>query len=150
MSDVVDIDSPRAATGGRPTSVDPKLFGKPSEFSADRRVWRHFERVFRNWFGFLYDAAASAVVELGEAVPERRETDKALHMSLAMVCKNDALDVGQLHEQESPRESHGKTTPQKVHLRVIVQQDSIQTGTRKRELTCEHSVHPKIGGELSV
>ena len=31
--------------------------------------------------------------ELGEAVPERRETDKALYMSLAMVCKNDALDV---------------------------------------------------------
>ena len=31
--------------------------------------------------------------KLGEAVPERRETDKALYMSLAMVCKNEALDV---------------------------------------------------------
>ena len=31
--------------------------------------------------------------ELSEAVPERRETDKALYMSLAMVCKNEALDV---------------------------------------------------------
>ena len=30
--------------------------------------------------------------ELGEAVPDRRETDKALYMSLAMVCKNEALD----------------------------------------------------------
>ena len=26
-------------------------------------------------------------------VPDRRETDKALYMSLAMVCKNEALDV---------------------------------------------------------
>ena len=31
--------------------------------------------------------------ELGEAVPDRRETDKALYMGLAMVCKNEALDV---------------------------------------------------------
>ena len=31
--------------------------------------------------------------ELGEAVPDRRETDKALYMSLAMACKNEALDV---------------------------------------------------------
>ena len=30
---------------------------------------------------------------LGEAVPDRRETDKALYMSLSMVCKNEALDV---------------------------------------------------------
>ena len=56
--------------------------------------------MFRNWFGFLYDAAeewldeaAGAIVELGEAVQERKETDKALYMSLAMVCRNDALDV---------------------------------------------------------
>ena len=27
------------------------------------------------------------------AVPERRETDKALYMSLATVCKNEALGV---------------------------------------------------------
>ena len=27
------------------------------------------------------------------AVPDRRETDKALYMSLAMVCKKEALDV---------------------------------------------------------
>ena len=67
---------------------------------SDRREWRHFEWVFRNWFGFLYDTAeewldqaANAPGELGEAVPDRRETDKALYMSLAMVCKNEALDV---------------------------------------------------------
>ena len=39
------------------------------------------------------DQAANSPVELGEAVPDRRETDKALYMSLAMVCKNEALDV---------------------------------------------------------
>ena len=62
--------------------MDPKLFGKPSGFSGDRREWRLFEWEFRNWFGFLYDAAeewfdevASAVVELDEAVPERRKAD---------------------------------------------------------------------------
>ena len=76
------------------------MFGKPADFLEDRREWRHFEWVFRNWFGFLYDAAeewldeaAVSVVEVGEAVQTRRETDKARHMSLAMVCKNDALDV---------------------------------------------------------
>ena len=101
MSDIGDINSPRNATvGSRSTRVDPKLFGKPSDFTGERREWRHFEWVFRNWFGFLYDTAeewldqeASAPGELGEAVPDRRETDKALYMSLAMVCKNEALDV---------------------------------------------------------
>ena len=39
------------------------------------------------------DQAANSPVELGEAVPDRRETDKALYMSLAMVCKNEALDL---------------------------------------------------------
>ena len=41
--------------------------------------------VFRNWFGFFYDAAeewldqaASTPGTPGEAVPERRERDKAL------------------------------------------------------------------------
>ena len=98
-SDIGDINSP-THTGSRSTRVDPQLFGKPSDFSGDRREWRHFEWVFRNWFGFLYDTAeewldqaANSPVELGEAVPDRRETDKALYMSLAMVCKNEALDV---------------------------------------------------------
>ena len=98
-NDIGDIDSPTHA-GNRSTRADPKLFGKPSDFSGDRRAWRHFEWVFRNWFGFLYDTAeewldhaANVPGELGEAVPDRRETDKALYMSLAMVCKNEALDV---------------------------------------------------------
>ena len=38
MSDTGDINSPRAANvGSRSTRVDPKLFGKPSDFSGDRR-----------------------------------------------------------------------------------------------------------------
>ena len=89
-SDTGDINSP----------THPKLFGKPSDFSGDRREWRHFECVFGTLFGFLYNAAeewldqaASAPGELGEAVPDRRETNKALYVSLAMVCKNEALDV---------------------------------------------------------
>ena len=81
MSDIGDIHSPRAANaGGRPTRVDPKLFGKLSDFSGDRREWRHFEWLFRNWFGFLHDAAeevldeaASAGGDLGEAVRVRRD-----------------------------------------------------------------------------
>ena len=80
-SDIGDINSPRNANfGSRSTRVDPKLFGKPSDFPGDRDgwEWRHFEWVFRKWFGFLYDAdeerpdqAASAPGELGEAVPQR-------------------------------------------------------------------------------
>ena len=79
--------------------MDPKLFGKFSDFSGDRREWRHFEWVFRNWFGFLHDTAeeldqaASAHLESLEKRSRIAETDKALYMSLAMVCKNEALDV---------------------------------------------------------
>ena len=76
------------------------VVGKPSDFSGGRREWRHFEWVFRNWFGFLcetveefLDQAANALGKLGEAVPDRRETDKKFYMSLAMVCKNEALDL---------------------------------------------------------
>ena len=56
--------------------------------------WRNIECSMTG--GFLCDAAeewldeaASAVVELGEAVLDRKETEKAFHMSLVMVCKND-------------------------------------------------------------
>ena len=101
MSDIGDINSPRGANvGSRSTRVDPKSFCKPSDFSGDRREWRHFEWYFVTGLVFVYDTAeewlglaASAPGELGEAVPESRETDWALYMSLAMVCKNEALDV---------------------------------------------------------
>ena len=84
MSDMGDLSSP-AKVGSRSTRVDPKLFGKPSDFSGDRREWRHFEWIFRKWFGFLYDTAeewldqaGSAPGELGEEVPDRRETDRSV------------------------------------------------------------------------
>ena len=127
-SDIGDINSPTHA-GSRPKRVDPKLFGKPSDFSGDRREWRHFEWVFRNWFGFLCDTAeewldqaANAPGELGKAVPDRRETDKALYMSLAMVCKNEALDLVQTVTQKRGFESwrklskeYGATTGTSLH-----------------------------------
>ena len=98
-SDIGDINSPTHA-GSRSTRVDPKLFGKPSDLSGDRRECRHVEWVFRNWFGFLYDTADGGwtkqrmhLEHLGKRFPDRRETDKALYMSLAMVCKNEAIDV---------------------------------------------------------
>ena len=130
MSDIGDIDSLRAANvGSRSTRVDPKLFCKPSGFSGDRREWRHFEWVFRNWFGFLYDTAeewldqaARAPGELGEAATDRRETDKALYMSLAMVCKNEALDVVETVTHKRGFESwrklckeYGSTTGTSLH-----------------------------------
>ena len=77
MSEMGELESPRSVMT---TRVDPKFFGKPAVFLGDRREWRHFEWVFRNWLGFLYDAAeewldeaAVSVVELGEAVQARRE-----------------------------------------------------------------------------
>ena len=56
MSDIGDLNSP-VNVGSRSKKVDPKLFGKPSDFSGDRREWLHFEWVFRDCFGFLYGAA---------------------------------------------------------------------------------------------
>ena len=73
--------SPRVAW---PTRVELKLFGRPFDFLGDRREWRHLEWVSRNYV--CGRGKVSAVVKLGEAVPERRETDKALYMSLAMMC----------------------------------------------------------------
>ena len=55
-------------------------------------------------------------------VPDRRETDKALYMSLAMVCKNEALDVVQTVTHKRGFESwrklckkYGSTTGTSVH-----------------------------------
>ena len=54
MSEIGELESPR---GVMTTRVDPNLFGKRADFLGDRCEWRHFEWVFRNWFGFLHDAA---------------------------------------------------------------------------------------------
>ena len=101
MSDIGDINSPRNATGGsRSTRVDLHLFGKPSDFletdGIDSTLSEYFVTGLVSSFYAAdewLDQAASAPGELGEAVRERRVTDKALYMSLAMVCKNEALDV---------------------------------------------------------
>ena len=88
----------RTLAVGRRGGIRSCLASLQISLETDER--RHFEWVFRNLFCFLYDTAeewldqaANSPVELGEAVPDRRETDKALYMSLDMVCKNDALDV---------------------------------------------------------
>ena len=77
--------------------------GSEAVWQAFRFLWRQTRGdtssgYFVTCFFFLYDTAeewqaANSPVELGEAFPDRRETDKALYMSLAMVCKNEALDV---------------------------------------------------------
>ena len=164
-SDIGDINSPTHA-GSRTTRVDPKLFGKPSDFCGDRREWRHFECVFRNWFGFLYDTAeewldqaANAPGELGEAVPYRRETDKALYMSLAMVCKNEALDVVKTVTHKRGFESwrklskeYGATTGTSLHEYTNLLEYDFGTtdGFKKRLLKWENQIvdFQKATGEV--
>ena len=105
-SDIGGINSPTHA-GSRPTRVDPKLFGKLSDFSGDKREWGHFEWVFRNWFGFLCDTAeewldqaANAPGEFGEAVPDRqRRTNKRDFESWRKLSKEYGATTGtSLHE----------------------------------------------------
>ena len=165
MSDIGDLNSP-VNVGSRSTKVDPKLFGKPSDFSGDRREWRHFEWVFRNWFGLLYDAAeewldqaASAPGELGEAVPDRRETDKAFYMSLAMVCKNEALDVVKTVTHKRGFESwrklckeYGSTTGTSLHEYTNLLEYDFGTtdGFKKKLLKWENQIvdFQKATGEV--
>ena len=164
-SDIGDINSPPHA-GSRSTRVDPKLFGKPLDFSGDRREWRHFEWVFRNWFGFLYDTAeewldqaANSPVELGEAVPDRRETDKALYRSLAMVCKNEALDLVKTVTHKRGFESwlklskeYGATTGTSLHEYTNLLEYGFGTtdGFKKRLLKSENQIvdFQKATGEV--
>ena len=154
-SDIGDINSP-TNVGSRSTRVDPKLFGKPSDFSGDRREWRHFEWVFRNWFGFLYDTAeewldqaASAPGELGEAVADHRETDKALYMRLAMVCKSEALDVVKTVTRKRVFESwrklskeYGATTGTSLHEYTHLLEYDFGTtdGLKKKLLKWENQI----------
>ena len=69
--------------------------------------------------------AASAPGELGEAVPGRRETDKALYMSLAVVCKNEALDVVKIVTHKRGFES----------WRKLSKENGATTGTSLHEYT---------------
>ena len=77
-SDIGDINSPTHA-GSRSTRVDPKLFGKPSDLPGDT--------------GLVSSPIQQVHLESLGKRSDRRETDKALYMSQAMVCKNEALDV---------------------------------------------------------
>ena len=128
-SDIGDIDSPSAANvGGRPTRVDPKLFGKPSDLETDVdgdtssgcfvAGLVSSTTQTEEWL----DEASSAGGELRVAVPARRETDKTLYMSLAMVCKYDALDVVKTVTRKRGFESwrklckeYGSTTGTSLH-----------------------------------
>ena len=143
-SDIGDINGPTHA-GSRSTRVDPKLFGKPSDFSGDRREWRHFEWTFRNWF----DQAASALGELGEAALDRRVTDKALYMGLAMVCKNESLDVVKTVTHKRGFESwrklskeYGATTGTSLHKYTNLLEYDFGTtdGFKKRLLKRENQI----------
>ena len=126
---------------------------------------RHIEWVFRNWFGFLYDAAeewldqaASAPGELGEAVPDRRETDKALYMSLAMVCKNEALDVVKTVTHKRSFESwrklcneYGATTGTSLHVYTYLLEYDFGTtdGFKKKLLKWIVDFHKATGEVFS-
>ena len=95
------------------------------------------------------DQAASAPGELGEAVPDRRETDKALYTSLAMVCKNEALDVVKTVTRKRGFESwrklskdYGATTGTSLHKYTNLLEYDFGTtdGFKKRLLKWENQI----------
>ena len=95
------------------------------------------------------DQAANSPVELGEAVPDRRETDKALHMSLAMMCKNEALDLVNTVTYKRGFESwrklskeYGATTGTSLHEYTnLLEYDFVTTdGFKKRLLKWENQI----------
>ena len=102
------------------------------------------------------DQAANALGELGEAVPHRRETDKALYMSLAMVCKNEALDLVKTVTHKRGFESwrklskeYGATTGTSLHEYTnLLEYDT--DGFKKRLLKWENQIvdFQKATGEV--
>ena len=82
--------------------------------------------------------------ELGEAFPDRRETDKALYMSMAMVCKNEALDVVKTatHKRRKLSEEYGATTGTSLHeYPNLLEYDFGTTdGFKKRLLKWENQI----------
>ena len=87
--------------------------------------------------------------ELGEAFPDRRETDKTLFMSLAMVCKNEALDVVKtaIHKRgfENWRKlskEYGATTGTSLHEYTNLLEYDFGTtdGFKKRLLKWENQI----------
>ena len=103
--------------------------------------------------------AANATGELGEAVLDRRETDKALHMRLAMVCKNEALDVVKTVTHKRGFESRhtlckedGSTTGKSLHkyTNLLEYDFEITDGFKKRLFKCENQIvdFQKATGEV--
>ena len=95
------------------------------------------------------DQAANAPGELGEAFPDRRETDKTLFMSLAMVCKNEALDVVKTatHKRDFENwrklsEEYGATTGTSLHEYTNLLEYDFGTtdGFKKRLLKWENQI----------
>ena len=105
------------------------------------------------------DQAANAPGELGEAVPDRRETDKALYMSLAVVCKNEALDVvktvthkrGFVSWRKLSKE-YGATTGTSLHgcTKLLEYDFGTTDGFKKRLLNWENQIvdFQKATGEV--
>ena len=62
----------------------------------------------------MVGSSCECIWEHGEAVSERRETDKALFMSLAMVCKNEAHERGFESWRKLCKE-YGSTTGTSLH-----------------------------------
>ena len=86
---------------------------------------------------------------LGKRVPDRRETDKALYMSLAMVCKNEALDVVKTVTHKRGFEScrklskeYGATTGTSLHEYTNLLGNDFGTtdGFKKRLLKWENQI----------
>ena len=86
---------------------------------------------------------------LGEAVADRRETDKALYMSLAMVCKNEALDVVKTVTRKRVFESwrklskeYGATTGTSLHEYTSLREYDFGTtdGLKKKLLKWENQI----------
>ena len=83
------------------------------------------------------------------AVPDRRETDKALYISLAMVCKNEALDLVKTVTHKRGFESwrklskeYGATTGTSLHEYTNLLEYDFRTtdGFKKRLLKWENQI----------
>ena len=100
----------------------------------------------------------STAEELGEAVPDRRNMDKTLYMTLAMVCKNEALDLLTVtHKRgfESWRKlsrKYGATTGTSFHEYTNLLEHDFGTtdGFKKRLLKWENQIvdFQKATGEV--
>ena len=101
----------------------------------------------------------SASGELEKAVPDRRETDKALYMRLVMMCKNETLDIVKtvthkcdFESKRKLRKEYGATTGTSLHeyTNLLEYDFGITDGFKKRLLKCENQIvdFQKTTGEV--